>query len=74
MPRRCYVKKEIKISKHKFLLEIYLALEGHKDICWEIFPYNHQASLYAFANKQKIEKIIERKHLYEPINREDVRK
>ncbi len=66
MPRRCYVKKEIKISKHKFLLEIYLALEGHKDICWEVFPYNHQASLYAFANKQKIEKIVEKKHLYEP--------
>jgi len=66
MPRRCYIRKEIKISRHKFLLEIYLALEGHKDICWEVFPYNHQASLYAFANKQKIEKIVEKKHLYEP--------
>lgn len=65
MPRKCYVKKEIKISKHKFLLEIYLALEGHKDICWEIFPSDHKASLYAFANKQKIEKIIEEKHVYE---------
>lgn len=65
MPRKCYVKKEIKISKHKFLLEIYLALEGHKDLCWEVFPYNHQASLYAFENKHKIEKIVERKHLYE---------
>ena len=66
MPRKCYVKKEIKISKHKFLLEIYLALEGHKDICWEVFPYNHRASLYAFANKQKIENIVEKNHLYEP--------
>ena len=46
-------------------IEIYLALEGHKDICWEVFPYNNQASLYAFENKNKIEKIVERKHLYE---------
>ena len=66
MPRKCYVKKEIKISKHKFLLEIYLSLEGYKDLCWEVFPYNHQASLYAFENKQKIENIVESKHLYEP--------
>ena len=65
MPRKCYVKKKIKINKHKFLLEIYLALEGHKDLCWEIFPYNHQTSLYAFENKHKIEKIIEGKHLYD---------
>lgn len=65
MPKKCYVKKEIKISKHKFLLEIYYALEGHKDLCWEVFPYNHQASLYAFENKQKIENIVEKKHLYE---------
>lgn len=66
MPRKCYVKKEIKISKHKFLLEIYLSLEGNKDLCWEVFPYNHQASLYAFENKQKIENIVESRHLYEP--------
>ena len=66
MPRKCYVKKEIKISKHKFILEIYLSLEGHRDLCWEVFPYNHQASLYAFENKHKIEKIVESRHLYEP--------
>ena len=63
--RKARIVKDIKIAKHKFLLEIYLALEGHKDICWEIFPSNHKASLYAFANKQKIEKIIKEKHLYE---------
>lgn len=72
--RKARIVKDIKIAKHKFLLEIYLALEGHRDICWEIFPQDHQSALYAFENKQKIEKIIERKHLYEPINRKDVRK
>ena len=64
--RKARIVKDIKIAKHKFLLEIYLALEGHRDICWEIFPCNHQASLYAFENKQKIENIVEKKHLYEP--------
>jgi len=53
------------IAKHKFRLEIYLALEGHKDISWEIFPYNHDASLYAFSNKQRLQNIVEKKHLYE---------
>ena len=63
--RKAQIVKDIKIAKHKFLLEIYLNLEGHKDICWEIFPSDHKASLYAFANKQKIEKIIKEKHIYE---------
>ena len=43
------------IAKHKFRLEIYLALEGSRDLTWEIFPYNHDASLYAFSNKKRIE-------------------
>ena len=53
------------IAKHKFILEIYLALEGHKDISWEVFPYNRDASLYAFSNKKRLENIVEKKFLYE---------
>jgi len=59
------VNKRIVIGKHKFKLEIYLALEGINDIAWEIFPENYEASLYAFSNKERIEKIIRKKYLYE---------
>ena len=65
MPRKARIVRHIMIAKHKFILEIYLALEGHKDITWEIFPYDHDASLYAFSNKQKLENIIEKRHIYE---------
>lgn len=65
MPRKAKIVRHIMIAKHKFILEIYLALEGHKDISWEIFPYDRDASLYAFSNKQKLENIVEKKHLYE---------
>lgn len=64
--RKARIVKDIKVAKHKFLLEIYLALEGHKDICWEIFPQDHQSALYAFSNKERLEKLIEKKYLYEP--------
>jgi hypothetical protein len=53
------------IAKHRFILEIYLALEGTKDLTWEIFPCDHEASLYAFSNKKRLEKIIEKKYIYE---------
>jgi len=62
------------IAKHKFILEIYLALEGRRDLLalegrrdltWEIFPYNHDASLYAFSNKKRIENIVEKKYIYD---------
>jgi|TARA_R100000027_G_scaffold43446_1_gene32607 hypothetical protein len=53
------------IAKHKFRLEIYLALEGRRDLTWEIFPYNHDASLYAFSNKKRIENIVEKKYIYD---------
>ena len=59
------INKRIVIAKHKFKLEIYLALEGHDSIAWEIFPENYEASLYAFENKKRIEKIIQKKYLYE---------
>ena len=48
MPQKARKVKHIMIAKHKFRLEIYLALEGRRDLTWEIFPYNHDASLYAF--------------------------
>ena len=30
------------------------------------YPYNYNASLYAFSNKKKLAKIIETKHICEP--------
>ena len=56
MPRKARIVRHIVIAKHKFILEIYLSLEGHKDISWEIFPYDCDASLYAFSNKKRLEK------------------
>ena len=53
--------KEIKINKHKFKIEIYPTL-----VSWEIFPYDYNAALYAFSNKEKLNKIIEEEHVYEP--------
>jgi len=66
MPSRNLKTKNITVSKHKFRLEIYLALEGHRDICWEIFPHNYSSALYAFSNKDRLNKVIETKHIYEP--------
>lgn len=60
------IRKDITISKHKFVLEIYIALEGHNDISWEIFPEDYKACMYAFSNKKSIENIITKKYLYEP--------
>ena len=64
MPAKAKVSRNIVVAKHKFQLEIYLALEG-EDISWEIFPQTREASLYAFSNKDKLDKIIEKKHIYE---------
>ena len=54
------IKKIIKISKHKFNLEIYPRL-----VDWEIFPHNYDAALYAFSNKEKLNKKIEVNHVYQ---------
>ena len=54
------IKKIIKISKHKFNLEIYPRL-----VDWEIFPHNYDAALYAFSNKDKLTKQIEANYIYE---------
>ena len=52
--------KEVKINKYKFKLEIYPTL-----LEWEIFPYDYHAALYAFSNKEKLNKIIKEKYVYE---------
>ena len=54
------IKKIIKISKHKFNLEIYPRL-----VDWEIFPHNYEAALYAFSNKDKLTKQVENNHVYQ---------
>ena len=64
MARPSKVVKTISINKkYKFDLEIYL---GFEDFSWEIFPHDYHAALYAFSNKDKLNKIIENKHIYEP--------
>jgi len=54
------IKKIIKINKHKFNLEIYPRI-----ICWEIFPHDYNAALYAFSNKNKLNKQVEINHVYQ---------
>ena len=63
MPRKSTVRRTIKFAKNKFNLEIYLGLE--KDLAWEIFPHDYSAALYAFSNKDTLNKTIETNHLYE---------
>ena len=66
MPNRNYKRKDITIKKkYKFHLEIYLGLEGD-DISWEIYPEDYNAALYAFSNKDKLNKLIKDKHIEEP--------
>ena len=59
------ITKDIKVVGHDFVLVIYLNLEGHKDVCWEIFSQNYKGSLFAFSNKERLKKLIENKYLYE---------
>ena len=58
--KRSIIRKTIKIAKHKFNLEIYPRL-----VDWEIFPHNYNAALYAFSNKNKINKKIETNYVYQ---------
>tara|TARA_R100000742_G_C4265622_1_gene83656 strand:+ start:856 stop:1044 length:189 start_codon:yes stop_codon:yes gene_type:complete len=55
------ITKEITVNKHKFKIEIYPSL-----VSWEIFPHDYNAALYAFSNKEKLNKIIKEKYVYEP--------
>ena len=63
MPNRNLKIKNITVSKHKFRLEIYNRL-----VDWEIFPHDYSAALYAFSNKDKLNKVIEKKYVYEAKN------
>jgi len=66
MPTKAMINRNITVDKkYKFRLEIYLALDSHEDISWEIFPEDYHAALYAFSNKDKLNKIIKEKHIYE---------
>ena len=59
-------RKQITINKYKFCLEIYPAREGSvgkEGPFWEIFPHGRKASLYAFSNKDKLNKKVETKYL-----------
>ena len=60
MPAKSIIKKTIEVNKHIFDLEIYPRL-----VSWEIYPKDHHAALYAFSNKDKLNKTIETNHLYE---------
>lgn len=54
------ITKKITVNKHKFTIEIYPAL-----VDWEIFPHDYNAALYAFSNKEKLNKKIKDKYIYE---------
>ena len=60
------IKKIITIAKNKYTLEIYPAREGchgTEGPHFEIFSFNYKGSLYAFSNKDKINKIIKENYL-----------
>ena len=61
MPAKSIIKKTITVDKkYIFDLEIYPRL-----ISWEIYPKDNQAALYAFSNKDKLNKLIEDEHVFE---------
>lgn len=61
MPAKSIIKKTITVDeKYIFDLEIYPRL-----ISWEIYPKDHHAALYAFSNKDKLNKLIEDEHVFE---------
>ena len=61
MPAKSIIKKTITVEdKYIFDLEIYPRL-----ISWEIYPKDNQAALYAFSNKDKLNKLIEDEHVFE---------
>ena len=61
MPARSMIKKTITVEdRYIFDLEIYPRL-----ISWEIYPKDYHAALYAFSNKDKLNKLIEDEHVFE---------
>jgi len=66
MPNTNTIIKQIKVNKHKFCLEIYPVrngCNGQEGPYWEIFPHSYKASLYAFSNKNNLNKKIEKEYL-----------
>ena len=61
MPAKSIIKKTITVDdKYIFDLEIYPRL-----VSWEIYPKDYHAPLYAFSNKDKLNKLIEDEHVFE---------
>ena len=61
MPAKSMIKKTITVEdKYTFDLEIYPRL-----VSWEIYPKDHHAALYAFSNKDKLNKLIEDEPVFE---------
>ena len=60
MPARSIIRKTIEVNNHMFNLEIYPRL-----VSWEIFPSDHNAALYAFSNKDILNKTINDNYIYE---------
>jgi len=66
MPTSRTITKSITVDKVNFTLEIYPAREGCSGIegpFWEIFPEDYHAALYAFSNKDKLNKLIEENYV-----------
>ena len=61
------VRKEIEVEGNKFHLEIYPQREGINinEFTFEIFPYDYNAALYAFSNKQSLNDYIKKNHIAE---------
>ena len=59
------ITRKIKVNNYSYDLEIYPNLDGHKEIAWEIFPHDYQSSLYAFSNKDSLNKFIETNYVFE---------
>ena len=61
MPAKSIIKKTITVDdKYIYDLEIYPRL-----VSWEIYPKDHHAALYAFSNKNKLNKLIEDEHVFQ---------
>ena len=61
MPAKSIIKKTITVDdKYIFDLEIYPRL-----VSWEIYHKDHHAALYAFSNKDKLNKLIEDEHVFQ---------
>ena len=70
MPSSRTVKKQIKVDGVRFTLEIYPAREGCSGTegpFWEIFPEDYHAALFAFSNKDKLNKLIEQKFINDKV-------